>query len=127
MALSVPLSRFTPRVGGGLKSTQIMNLSKLSHDELLTRCSWCHGRMREDEECFGAGARVRPEAKVLLAGQDGKMLPLRLTSGRDIIVVVPGADSAAHADGYDVYFQTCSEACCRELTVALRAELTGRN
>jgi len=127
LALAVPLSRFTSRVGGGLKSTQIMNLFNLSHDELLTRCSWCHGRMHEDKECFGAGARVRPEAKASLAGHEGKLLPLRLMSGRDIIVMVPAVDSAAHADGYDVYFQTCSEACCRELTVALRAELLGKN
>ena len=100
-----------------------MDLANLSHDELLARCSWCHRRMPENQECFGAGARVRPEAKALLAGHEGKLLPMHLSSGRDIIVVVPGAASDARAAGHDVYFQTCSEQCCRALSDALRAEL----
>ena len=100
-----------------------MNLANLSHDELLARCAWCHRRIPEAQECFGAGARARPEAKSLLSGHEGGLVPMRLSSGREIIVAVPTSESEARAAGHDVYFQTCSEQCCRELSNALRAEL----
>lgn len=103
-----------------------MDLTTLSRDELLERCAWCHRRIPEDQECFGAGARVRPEAKNLLAGHEGNLLPIELSDGRQVIVVVPTADSEARAAGHDVYFQACSEQCCRELSNALRSELEKR-
>ena len=104
-----------------------MKLTHLTQDELLLTCSWCHRRLLEDEECFGAGARVGPEAKGLLANNEGKLLTMQLGRGREIIVMVPTAASEARAAGHDVYFQTCSEECCRDLTDALRAELSGSN
>jgi hypothetical protein len=100
-----------------------MNLHKLDHDELLARCAWCHRRIPEDQECFGAGARVRPEARELLAENEGTMIPMSLKNGREVIVMVPTADSEARKAGNDVYFQACSEDCCRQLTEALRDEL----
>src|SRR5882724_4777484 len=104
-----------------------MKLTHLTQDELLLTCSWCHRRLLEDEECFGAGARVGPEAKGLLANNEGKLLTMQLGTGREIIVMVPTAASEARAAGHDVYFQTCSEECCRDLREALRAELSGNN
>ena len=83
--------------------------------------------MPEDQECFGAGARVRPAAKALLAGKEGTLLPMQLSTGREIIVVVPAAASEARVAGHDIYFQTCSEDCCKLLTAALRAELLASN
>jgi hypothetical protein len=100
-----------------------MDLSKLDHNELLARCAWCHRRLAEDQECFGAGAKVRPEAKALLAENEGQLLPMQLSSGRQIIVMIPTAASEARAAGNDIYFQACSEECCKELTGALRVEL----
>lgn len=101
-----------------------MDLTHLSHNELLARCAWCHQRIPEDQECFGAGARVRPDAKSLLSGHEGSLLPMLLSSGREVIVAVPALESEAREAGHDVYFQTCSEQCCRELSNALRAELS---
>ena len=101
-----------------------MNLANLSHNELLARCAWCHKRIPEDHECFGAGARMRPEAKRLLSGHEGNLLPIALSSGREVIVAIPTAESDARAAGHDVYFQTCSELCCRELSDALKKELS---
>ena len=100
-----------------------MNLHELDHDELLARCAWCHRRIPEDQECFGAGARVNSEARELLADKEGTLFPMPLTNGREVIVVVPAADSEARKAGNDVYFQACSEDCCRQLTQALRDEL----
>ena len=105
----------------------IMNLAKLSHNELMARCAWCHQHMHEDQECFGAGARVRPVAKTQLAGKEGTLLPMQLSTGREIIVVVPAAASEARVAGHDIYFQTCSEECCKQLAAALRAELLAGN
>ena len=100
-----------------------MKLTTLSQNQVMARCAWCHQFISEDQECFGAGARVRPAAKALLAGKDGKLLPMQLSTGHEIIVVVPAAASEARGAGHDIFFQTCSEECCKLLTAALRAEL----
>lgn len=68
-----------------------------------------------------------PAAKALLAGKDGTLLPMQLSTGREIIVVVPAAASEARGAGHDIFFQTCSEACCKQLTAALRTELLAGN
>lgn len=98
-------------VGGWQTTIPRMKLSGLSHDELLTLCAWCHCVIPEDLECFGFGTRVRPTSKHLIADKQGKVLPLPLSSGREIITVVTMSNSAASRDGYDICFQTCSEAC----------------
>jgi hypothetical protein len=103
-----------------------MKLTGLSHNELLRRCAWCRKKMPEDKECFGAGARVTKEAKKLLAGREGQLVPMCLKSGREVIVIVPGAGSTAAAEGHDIYFQTCSDLCCKELSQALNTELKER-
>ena len=80
--------------------------------------------MPPDQECFGAGAKVRPEARQAVAQKAGTLLPMQLTSGREVIVIVPGTDSEARKAGDDLYFQTCSEDCCQQLTEALRNEFS---
>ncbi len=104
-----------------------MDLSKLSQAELMARCTWCHKRLSQDEECFGAGGRATPEAKAMLGEYEGKLFPMRLSTGRDLIVIVPAPDSPARAEGHDFYLQACSEACCAKATAAIRAELPGKN
>ena len=100
-----------------------VNLANLNQRELQERCSWCHKLIGEDDERFGGGAKVRPEAKRALAALAGKLMPMRLSSGREFVAGIPAADSPARAAGHDVYFQTCSEGCATELTTALREEL----
>ena len=104
-----------------------MNLTKLSQKQLMATCAWCHKVMPQDKECFGGGTRVWPTAKPLLVAQEGKFLPMPLSTGREIIAIIPTADSEARAAGYDIYFQTCSEECCAALAGAVRAELPGPN
>ncbi len=100
-----------------------MNLSKLSQEELLARCAWCLRRIPEDHECFGAGLRVRPERRSELVQHEGRAVPLQLATGREIIVLVTSPDSKARAAGDDLYVQTCSEACNRQIDAALRYEI----
>ena len=52
---------------------------------------------------------MRPDAKSLLSGHEGSLVPMLLSSGREIIVAVPTSESEARAAGHDVYFQTCTE------------------
>jgi hypothetical protein len=100
-----------------------MDLTNLNQHELQERCSWCHKVIGEDDERFGGGAKVRPEAKQALAELAGKLMPMRLGSGREFIAIIPAANTPARAAGHDLYFQTCSEQCSTELTKAMREEL----
>ena len=104
-----------------------MNLAKLNQKQLMTRCAWCHKVISQKNERFGGGTRVSPAAKPLLTAHEGKLIPMPLTTGREIIAIVPTADSEARAAGHDIYFQTCSEECCTAVSNAIRAELPGPN
>ncbi len=65
-----------------------MNLTKLTQKQLMKRCAWCHKVMPEGKACFGAGGKVWPSAKPLLAGHEGTLMPMRLSTGREIIAVI---------------------------------------
>jgi hypothetical protein len=73
---------------GSLGGITHMNLSTLSEEDLLARCGWCHRRIPQDQECFGAGLRVRPERRAEIVNHEGRAVPLQLASGREIIVMV---------------------------------------
>ena len=104
-----------------------MKLENLSQKQLLKRCAWCHRVMPANAECFGGGTTVWPSAKRLVAAQAGKLVPLSLSTGRQIIAIVPTVDSEARAAGHDIYFQACSEECCAAVSSAIRADLGGPN
>jgi hypothetical protein len=104
-----------------------MKLDTLSQKQLLKRCAWCHKVIPSDQERFGGGARVWPSAKPVVAAHEGKAAPLSLSTGRQIIAIVPTADSEARAAGHDIFFQACSEECCVAVTSAIRADLGGPN
>jgi hypothetical protein len=100
-----------------------MNLSTLSQEDLLGRCAWCHRRISQDQECFGAGLRVRPERRAEIVPHERRAVPLQLASGRQIIVMVTSPDSKARAAGDDLYIQTCSEDCNQQIDAAVREEI----
>jgi hypothetical protein len=99
-----------------------MNLEGLSQTDFLSRCSWCHRVIPADQECFGFGARVRPEGKPQLVGKEGKAVSLGLATGRNLIAIVPAVSSDARTSGDDVFFQACSTVCCDEMSAALKDE-----
>jgi len=100
-----------------------MKLSELSQEDLLARCAWCHQVIPEDHECFGAGLRVHPERRSEIVPHEGRAIPLQLSAGREIIVMVTRPDSKARAAGDDLYFQTCSDDCSRRIDAAVREEI----
>jgi hypothetical protein len=100
-----------------------MKLAELSQEELLARCAWCHQRIPQGHECFGAGLRVRPERRAEIVVHEGRAVPLQLVTGREIIVMVTAPDSQARAAGDDLYFQTCSAKCSKEADDATRDEI----
>ena len=100
-----------------------MSLSNLSHEDLLGRCAWCHRPIPKNAERFGAGLRVRPERRAEIVPHEGKAVPLQLATGREIIVIVPRPDSKGRTAGDDLYIQTCSEECNREIDDAIREEI----
>ena len=99
-----------------------MNLEGLTQSDLSSRCSWCHRVIPVDQECFGFGARVRPESKAQLVGKEGKAVSYKLATGRNLIAIVPAASSDARKAGDDVFFQGCSTVCCDEMSAALKIE-----
>ena len=109
------------------RTGKFMNLAKLTQGQLMKRCAWCHRVMPEDKECFGAGGKVWPSAKALLVGHEGTLMSMRLSTGKEVIVVVPSSDSEARSEGHDLFFQACSEECVQAISDAIRAELPGSN
>jgi len=100
-----------------------MNLAKLSQAELLARCAWCHQIIPDVHERFGNGMQVRPERRAEIIPHEGRAVPLLLATGRELIAMVVTSDSQARAAGYDLYVQTCSEECSRQIEAAAREEI----
>jgi len=104
-----------------------MNLANLSQKDLTARCAWCHKVMPDDKECFWCRRSCMACCKAHHCRLEGKLVPMRLSTGREIIVIVPTADSEARAQGHDIYIQACSEECCTAASEAIQAELPGSN
>ena len=98
-----------------------MDINHLSQRELNTRCAWCHKIIPTDDECFGAGAKLNAAGKRMVEGKEGTLVIFKTTVGHEIIVIVPTKNSKAHAEGHDIFFQTCSEACAAEVAAGLRS------
>jgi hypothetical protein len=75
----------------------------------------------EDSPVFGIGGKTLPGID-LSQFEGGAMRMGLLTLDRDVVVIVPSADSDAKREGKDVLFMTCSERCGRELKAVLREE-----
>jgi hypothetical protein len=101
-----------------------MTLQDQPQDVLLTMCGWCHRVIGENEEHFARGAKARPESQSVFRGKEGQVVVFQLgDSSRQILAIVPKADSRAKKQGHDVVFQACSEACANSLEQKMRDEL----
>ena len=95
-----------------------------SHDVLLTMCGWCHRIIGEDEEHLARGAKAWPEAQSIFRAKEGQVVVLELEKrDRQVLAIVPLSDSPAAKDGYDVVFQTCSDACADALDRRIKSEM----
>ena len=91
-------------------------------DRFQSTCGWCSQAIPPGSPVFGGGAKVRPG--VDLSSKAGQVLSLYLVGpDKTILAAVPGPDSDARRDGYDLVFLTCSEACGNHLRDALQGEI----
>lgn len=89
----------------------------------VTLCAWRHRQLGDDEPCLACGAKLRPEARHLLKGQEGHVVSWELlTTGGKIYATVPMSDSPATTEGFDCMFQTCSKTCADALDAQLKEE-----
>lgn len=102
-----------------------MDLSKLSQEQLQSRCAFCHQIIPDNQECFGVGARGNPEAVKVLRAYEGAFFPFPLGGGRVVIAIVVPQDSDAKRAGNDFYFRGCSESCVEKLRNELKKALSG--
>ena len=101
-----------------------MILEDQPQETLQKMCGWCHRVMSDGEERFARGAKARPESQSLFRGNEGLVVVVGLADGnRQILAIVPKADSPARKHGHDVIFQTCSTTCADALEKKLRDEM----
>lgn len=103
-----------------------MDTCRVSLEEVTGKCSWCGRSIPKDSPVFGVGARKRPEIDIS-EFEGGAIRISLLTQDRDIIAFVPGADSEARQDGYDLMSMVCSEVCGSEMKATLEEEIAFGN
>jgi hypothetical protein len=96
-----------------------MKLKRIPPEEALSRCAWCGKTIAEDVEVFGMGGKLRPG--IDLSAYEGAAVRITVaTHGKDLIAVVPAADSDARREGKEILFMTCTEACGLDLKAAVQ-------
>jgi len=91
-------------------------------EEARSICSWCARPIPDNAPVFGLGGKARPG--VDLSEYQGGAIRITLVSrNRNIISVVPGADSEARRKGHDFMFMVCSKTCGHEMKAALKGEI----
>jgi ribosomal protein S26 len=109
------IKRGIPKAGPGTKT-------KWDFETWIGRCAWCAKKVPKDQEVFGIGIRLRPEA--FREFDPGTVQPLLLVgAGKTVPMMVVTEDSPAKKDGKDAMFQVCCEKCGKALQAALKAEL----
>ena len=98
-----------------------MDACRVPSEEAIGKCSWCGQSIPDDTPVFGFGGKKRPGADV--SEFEGGAIRISLvTQDRDVIAIVPGADSEARQDGYEFMFMVCSEVCGSEMKATLEDE-----
>ena len=95
---------------------------------LPSMCAWCHRAIGDEEECFVRGTSGRAPYRSAFPGKQGTVLVLNLRrEGRQILAIVPTADSPAPERSEEVVFQICSQSCAHELERILQKEWRSQN
>jgi len=105
-----------------------MRLEDQDQQTLPSMCAWCHRVIGDEEECFVRGTRGGAQCRSAFPGKQGTVLVLNLRhEGRQILAIVPTADSPDPKRSEEVVFQTCSENCAHELERPLQHEWRSQN
>ena len=85
-------------------------------------CGWCGKAIGENDPVVAVGGRVHEGVDLSLV--QGKVIELTFDlSGKTVLAAVAAFDSDAKAEGKDVVFMTCSDACGRRVQTAFAEEL----
>jgi hypothetical protein len=88
---------------------------------LLRTCAWCTRIISPDEDLYAFGAKARSDLD--LTEKEGEFVTLQLALHEKMVpALVTSKSSPARAEGYDLIFVTCSEACAQGLKDALEFE-----
>ena len=100
-----------------------MDARRVPPEEAIGSCSWCGKPIPDDTPVFGLGGKKRPG--VYLSEFAGEAIRISLaTQDKEIICIVPAADSEARRHGYDFMFMVCSENCGSEMKAVLEDEVS---
>ncbi len=90
-------------------------------NQVLTTCSWCGLKIRENEPIYALGCKKRPEINI--SKYEGEVMPVELsTADKTICAIVPPVESEARKQGNDFIFTLCSEKCGDQLKEILELE-----
>ena len=98
-----------------------MDACRVSPEEALGRCSWCGKPISDDTPVFGFSGKKRPGTD-LSEFEGGAIRITLVTEDRDVIALVPSADSDARGDGADFMFMVCSEDCGSKMKTTMQTE-----
>ena len=98
-----------------------MDAYRIPLEEAVGKCSWCDKTIPDDVPTFGFGGKMKHGID-LSEFEGGAVRMLLLTQEKQVIAIVPTADSEAKRDGKDVMFMVCSEKCGLEMKAALEKE-----
>jgi hypothetical protein len=99
-----------------------MKPKRIPPEKALGRCAWCGKAIPDDVEVFGVDGKLRPG--VDLSAFEGAGVRIALAScNKNLIAIVPAADSDARRVGKEILFMTCSEACGFALKSAVQQDL----
>lgn len=99
----------------------IISMEEALKRRLLRTCAWCTRIISQDEDLYAFGAKARPG--IDLTGKEGEFVTLQLALQDKIVpALVTSESSPARAQGYDLVFVACSEACAQDLKNALEFE-----
>ena len=89
--------------------------------DVMHECSWCGGKIGDDDELFGIGATVRPGIDI--SSYAGRALPFEIfIDAKRLYAFVPLPDSEAQKHGHDLVLIVCSRKCGEQLTARLKEE-----
>ena len=92
-------------------------------ERFQAECGWCGKAIGEDDPVGAVGAGVHKGIDLSLV--EGKVIQLAFTaSGKTVPAGVAAFDSDAKAEGKDVVFMVCSDACGQQVQEAFADELT---
>ena len=98
-----------------------MKAKRVPDKKALGRCSWCGKRIKANMPVYGFGGRKRSD--VDLTEYEGCAILISLaTVPKEVICMVTAPDSPARAEGKDLMFMICSEACAEEMKSVMDAE-----